>query len=69
MRPNARVATGRGFGSGTYSREIDPVARSAWVPQAVEVAKISETLLIDQVVQRLTTRCRPAARAGRRRRA
>jgi hypothetical protein len=26
------------------------------VPQAVDVAQISETLLIDQVVQRLTTR-------------
>ena len=30
--------------------------RSACVPQAVDVAQISETLLIDQVVQRLATR-------------
>jgi hypothetical protein len=45
----------RGRG-GTCSPEIDPVARSTCVPQAVDVAKISETLLIDQVVQRLATR-------------
>ena len=49
----------RGRGAGgrvAFGREIDPVARSARVPQAVDVAQISETLLIDQVVQRLTTR-------------
>jgi len=35
---------------------FDPVARSACVSQAVDLAQISETLLIDQVVARLMTR-------------
>src|ERR1700694_5247008 len=52
---SAPVAATRGSRELTTVRLI-PLTRSVCVPQAVDVAQISETLLIDQVVQRLTTR-------------